>query len=119
VDALLVLAARGQLDTGLLGRLLEKMLRDGLTVANRVAESLRAAAETGAYGTVWAVLEAALPGLLRDTRFKGAAVFLSLAAECVSRCGAKAEITEVVAVAERGGSSQTVTNARLLRDALR
>jgi hypothetical protein len=119
VDALLVLAARGQLDTGLLGRLLDKLLLDGLTVPNRVAESLGAAAETGAYGTVWAVLEAALPGLLGDTRFKGAAVFLSLAAECVSRCGAKAEIAEVVAVAERSGSSQTVTNARLLRDALR
>jgi hypothetical protein len=119
VDALLVLAARGQLDTGLLGRLLEKQLLDGLATANRVADSLRAAAETGAYGTVWAVLEAALPGLLRDTRFKGAAVFLSLAAECVSRCAAKGEIAEVIAVAERGGSSQTVTNARLLRDALR
>ena len=119
VDALLVLAARGQLDTGLLGRLLEKLLRDGLARANRVAESLRTAAETGAYGTVWAVLQAALPGLLRDTRFKGAVVFLSLAAECVSRCSAKGEIAEVVAVAERGGSSQTVKNARLLRDALR
>jgi len=50
---------------------------------------------------------------------RDAAVFLSLAVECVSRCGAKGEIAEVVAVARRGGSSQTVTNARLLRDALR
>jgi len=119
VDALLVLAARGQLDAGLLGRLLDKLLRDGLSTANRVAESLRAAADTGAYATVWAVLEAALPGLLRDTGFKYAAAFLSLAAECASRCGAKAEIAEVTAVAERGGSTQTVKNARLLRDALR
>lgn len=40
---------------------------------NRVAASLRAAAETGAYGTVWAVIEAALPGLLRDTPLREAA----------------------------------------------
>jgi Family of unknown function (DUF6493) len=119
VDALLVLAARGQLDTGLLGRLLEKLLRHGITEPNRVADSLRAAAETGAHGTIWAVLEAALPGLLRGTPARGAAALESLAAECVSRCGAKGEIPEVDAVAERGGSSQTVKNAKLLRDALR
>ncbi len=119
VDALLVLAARGQLNAGLLGRQLETLLRAGMLHANRVAASLRAAAETGAYGTVWAVVEAALPGLLRETPHRDAAVFLSLALECVSRCGAKGEIAEVVAVAGRGGSSQTAKNARLLRDALR
>jgi hypothetical protein len=118
VDALLVLAARGQLDTGLLGRLLETLLRSGAVEANRVAGSLRAAAETGAYGTAWAVLEATLPGLLEDTPVKSAAVFLALAADCVSRCGATGEIAEVTAVAGRGGSSLTVKNARLLRDAL-
>jgi hypothetical protein len=119
VDALLVLAARGQLDAELLGRQLETLLRARMIVANRVAASLRAAAETGAYGTVWTVIEAALPGLLRDTPLRDAAVFLSLAVECVARCGAKGEIAEVVAVAERGGSGQTAKNARLLRDALR
>jgi hypothetical protein len=119
VDALLVLAARGQLDTALLGRQLETLLRARMIVASRVAASLRAAAETGAYGTVWAVIEAALPGLLRDTPLRDAALFLSLAVECVSRCGAKGEIAEVVAVAERGGSGQTAKTARLLRDALR
>ena len=119
VDALLILAARGQLDTGLLGRLLGNLLRYRGPEPNRVADSLRAAAETGAHGTVWAVLEAALPGLLRDTPLRAAATFLSLAAECVSRCGAKGEIAEVVAMAERGGSTQAVKNARLLRDALR
>jgi hypothetical protein len=119
VDTLLVLAARGQLDTGLLGRQLETLLRARMIHANRVAASLRTAAETGAYGTVWAVIEAALPGLLRETPLKEAAVFLSLAVECVSRCEAKGEIAVVVAVAERGGSSQTAKNARSLRDALR
>jgi hypothetical protein len=119
VDALLVLAARGQLDAALLGRQLETLLRGGWIQANRVAASLRAAAETGAYGTVWAVIQVALPGLLRDTPLRDAAVFLALAAECVAHCGAKGEIAEVVTLAERGGSSQTTKNARLLRDALR
>jgi hypothetical protein len=119
VDALLVLTARGQLDSGLLGRLLETLLRARLIEANRVVASLRAAAETGAYGTTWAIIAAALPGLLGGAPVREAAMFLSLATECASRCGAKGEIAEVVALAGRRSSSQTVKNARLLRDALR
>jgi hypothetical protein len=111
--------ARGHLDAELLGRQLAALLRAGTIEANRVAASLRAAAETGAYGTVWAILKATLPGLLRGTPHRNAAAFLSLAAQCVPRCGAKGEIPEVTAAAERGGSSQTAGNARLLREALR
>ncbi|MGH3279971.1 MAG: hypothetical protein ACRDNW_12655 [Trebonia sp.] len=119
VDALLVLAARGQLDAELLGRQLEKLLRDEEVQAGRVAGSLSAAAETGAHGTVWAILKAALPCLLRGTPARGASAFLSIAIDCVPRCGAKGEVAEVAKVAERGGSSQMVKNARLLRDLLR
>ncbi|WP_326719533.1 DUF6493 family protein [Streptomyces sp. NBC_00243] len=119
VDAMLVLAARRQLDAGLLGRQLEALLNNGLPHADKAGGSLRAAAETGAYATVWSVLEAALPGLLRDTPVRGTAALLALAVECASRCAAKGEIAEVTAVAGRSASSQTVKNARLLRDALR
>lgn len=119
VDAMLVLAARRQLDAGLLGRQLEALLNHGLPHADKAGGSLRAAAETGAYATVWSVLEAALPGLLRDTPVRGTAALLALAVECASRCAAKGEIAEVTAVAGRSTSSQTVKNARLLRDALR
>ncbi|MFD5631271.1 DUF6493 family protein [Streptomyces sp. NPDC127072] len=118
VDALLVLAARGQLDTGLLGRQLEALLNHGWPHVGPASDSLRAAAETGAHATVWSVLEAALPGLLRDTSLRGTAQLLALAVECASRCAAKGEIPEVTAVAARGGSSQTVKNAKLLRDTL-
>ncbi|MCW2935547.1 MAG: hypothetical protein JWM19_6509 [Actinomycetia bacterium] len=118
VEAVLVLAARGQLDSGLLGRQLEVLLR-GRAIMNPVCDSLRAAAETGAYATVWSVLEVALPGLLRDTPVQGAAALLALAVECASRCGASTEIAEVTAVARRTGSSLVVKNARLLRDVLR
>ncbi|WP_416960362.1 DUF6493 family protein [Streptomyces sp. Agncl-13] len=119
VDALLVLAARGQLDGGLLGEQIEVLIRAQWLESNRAHDTLRTAADTGAYGTVWSVLSAALPGLLRDTPVRGAGAFLSLGVLCASRCGAKGEIPEVVAVAGRTGSSQSVKNARLLRDALR
>ncbi|MFD3377835.1 MULTISPECIES: DUF6493 family protein [unclassified Streptomyces] len=119
VDAVLVLAARKQLDTDLLGRQLEALLNHGWAFADKASASLRAAAETGAYATVWSVLQAALPGLLGDTPVRGAAAMLALAVECASRCGAKGEIAEVTALADRKGSSQAVKNARLLRDTLR
>ncbi|MEW2572319.1 DUF6493 family protein [Streptomyces sp. NPDC047070] len=119
VDALLVLAAREQLDGGLLGRQLEALLNDGWPGASRAAESLRTAADTGAYATVWSVLAAALPGLLRGTPVRGVGDLLALAVVCVSRCGARGSIAEVTAIADRKGSSQLVRNARSLRDALR
>ncbi|MGW0831597.1 hypothetical protein [Streptomyces prunicolor] len=119
VDALLVLAARGQLDGALLGEQIEVLIRAQWVESNRAHDALRLAADTGAYATVWSVLSAALPGLLRETPVRGAGAFLSLGVTCASHCGAKGEIPEVVAVAERTGSSQLVKNARLLRDMLR
>jgi hypothetical protein len=119
-DALLVLAARRQLDSALLAGQLEVMSRrrHGLN-PNRVTDALRTAADTGAHTTVWSVLEAALPALLRDEPVRGAGAYLALAVECASKCGAEGRIAEVDAVAERAGSSQTVKHARLLRDVLR
>ncbi|MET9563914.1 DUF6493 family protein [Streptomyces tauricus] len=118
VDALLVLAARGQLDTGLLGRQLAEMLRGRWIEANRVTASLRTAAETGAYATVWSVLTTVLPHLLRDPVVRGTGPLLALGVDCASRCAAKGEIPEVTTAAGRTGSSQVVKNARLLRKVL-
>ncbi|GAB3456834.1 DUF6493 family protein [Streptomonospora sediminis] len=118
-DPLLMLAAQGQLDSALLGGLLQAMLRHRESEAKPVTATLHAATETGAHATVWSVLAAALPGLLRGTPVRGAGALLALAAECASRCGATGPIPEVDAVAGRKGSSQTIKNARLLRDALR
>ncbi|MFD5751804.1 DUF6493 family protein [Streptomyces sp. NPDC127033] len=118
VDALLVLAGRGQLSTGLLGRQLAELLHATRIEANRVNASLRAAAGTGAYATVWSVLEAALPRLLGDPLVRGAGALLALGVDCASRCAAKGGIPEVTALAARTGSSQAVKNARLLRDVL-
>ncbi|WP_328491540.1 DUF6493 family protein [Streptomyces sp. NBC_00414] len=118
VDALLVLAARGQLDTDLLGRQLTLMLRGRRIEASRVTASLRSAADTGAYATVWSVLEALLPHLLRDPVVRSAGALLALGVDCASRCAAKGEIPEVTNAAGRTGSSQVVKNARLLREVL-
>ncbi|WAU83298.1 hypothetical protein O1Q96_28595 [Streptomyces sp. Qhu-G9] len=118
VDALLVLAARGQLNTGLLGRQLAEMLRGKRIEANRVTASLRTAADTGAYATVWSLLEALLPHLLRDPVVRSAGALLALGVDCASHCAAKGEIPEVTAAAGRTGSSQVVKNARLLREVL-
>ncbi|MFC5020020.1 DUF7824 domain-containing protein [Streptomyces lienomycini] len=115
VDALLVLAAQGQLDARLFAGQWQALLR----TPARATAVLRAAAETGAWATVWSILEAALPALLRDKAVNGAGAILALAVECAARSGAKGSIPEVDEMAMRKGSSQTMKNARLLRDVLR
>ncbi|MFH9297941.1 DUF6493 family protein [Streptomyces sp. NPDC017520] len=115
VDALLVLAAQGQLDARLFAGQLQALLR----TPTRATAVLRAAAETGAWATVWSILEAALPALLRGKAVNGAGAILALAVECAAHCQAKGSIPEVDEMAARRGSSQTMKNARLLRDVLR
>ncbi len=114
-----MLAAQGQLDGRLLAGQLQALIRNRSSSPKRVVDALRAAAGTGAYATVWSVLEAALPALLRGTPVREAGAFLALAVECASRSAAEGPIPEVEVVAARTGSSQTVKHARLLRDVLR
>jgi hypothetical protein len=64
VDALLVLAARGQLDAERLGDALGRLTAGGSVKPQRLAEGIRTAAATGAYATAWSVLRAALPVVL-------------------------------------------------------
>ncbi|MFC8448086.1 DUF6493 family protein [Kitasatospora sp. NPDC057223] len=118
VDALLVLAARGDLDGALLGRELAELVRVGAVKTNRLAEALRGAADTGAYGTLWSVLAAALPGLLAGEAARGSGELLVIAADCARRSTARGAIAEVTAVAGRGGSSRLVKEARALREVL-
>ncbi|MEV0597188.1 DUF6493 family protein [Nonomuraea cavernae] len=118
VDAVLVLAARGQLDAGLFGCQLAALVHRGGLPANRLAETLRMMADTGAHGVVWSVFEGALPRLLDDKPVHGAGELLALAVECAARCDASGEIAEVTVVAQRTGSSLVVKNARALREVL-
>ncbi|MFE3285287.1 DUF6493 family protein, partial [Streptomyces sp. NPDC059233] len=86
VDALLALAARGELDAVRLGTDLGEQLTLDTVKPNRLADSLRTAAATGACATTWAVLAAALPALLTGTADpRGTGELLEIAAECVEQ----------------------------------
>jgi hypothetical protein len=119
VDAVLILAARGHLDSALLGCQLGLLTRTDWPLTNRLTTTLRVMAETGAYATAYAILRATLPDVLGDEPVRGAGELLQLAVERALRCRATGEITEVTAVADRKGSSQLVKCARALRDTLR
>ncbi|MEU7280064.1 DUF6493 family protein [Streptomyces sp. NPDC045431] len=122
VDAFLVLAARGELDAARLGRDLAELVRIGTVKPNRLADSARTAAATGAYATTWAVLASALPGLVDGGEpVRGLGEILAVAADCVERCGAvsaRVTVPGLDALAARRGSSQLVTQAKRLAQAL-
>ncbi|WP_377272302.1 DUF6493 family protein [Peterkaempfera sp. SMS 1(5)a] len=118
IDALLVLAARGDLDGALLGGQLAELVSLGAVKTNRLSAALGDAARTGAQGTVWSVLAALLPGLLTGEPVRGAADLLAVAGDCARRSRARGALSQVSAVAARGGSSRLVKEARLLRDVL-
>ncbi|MET9882040.1 DUF6493 family protein [Streptomyces sp. NPDC006430] len=120
VDALLLLAARGELDAPRVGRDLAELLVLGTVKPSRLSEAARTAASHGAYATTWAVLAEALPSLLtQGAAARGTGGLLAVAADCVERCGACGPVPAGLAeVAARTGSSQLVTQARRLRAAL-
>src|SRR4030095_2558000 len=64
VDALLILAGRGQLDGVALGREIGVLTMRHALKLTRVIPGLRDAARSGAYADVWAIVAAALPHLL-------------------------------------------------------
>ncbi|CCA54153.1 MULTISPECIES: DUF7824 domain-containing protein [Streptomyces] len=120
VDALLVLASRGDLDARRLGTELAWLVAEGSVKPNRLADALRTAAATGAYGTVWAVLAPALPELLgAEKPVRGLGEVLAVAADCVERCGAGDEVAGLAGVASARGSSQFLVQAKRLLGALR
>ncbi|MFD0267313.1 DUF6493 family protein [Streptomyces sp. NPDC127106] len=116
-EALLVLAARGELDARLLGSELAAMAALGTVKPNRLADAARSAAGAGAYATVWAVLAEALPGLLPSVR--GAGELLAVAADCAERSGAAGPVPpEVAVIAARRDSYRPAREARRLAAAL-
>ncbi|MCB5182934.1 DUF7824 domain-containing protein [Streptomyces antimicrobicus] len=120
VDALLLLAARGELDAPRLGRDLAELLSLGTVKPTRLADALRTAASTGAYATTWAVLAEALPTLLEDpAAHRGTGELLSVAADCVERTGATGPLPPGLAdLATRRGTTQLLTQAARLHTAL-
>ncbi|MFJ3673545.1 DUF6493 family protein [Streptomyces sp. NPDC090106] len=118
VDAMLVLAARGQLDAEGLGRDIAELTGLRRLTLKRVVAALQEAARTGAYAMVWAVLSGALPGLMAGASAPAGGALLTLAADCAERSEARGAIPEIDELAARKGSSQLIKQARRLRAAL-
>ncbi|MGC4859759.1 DUF6493 family protein [Micromonospora sp. DT68] len=119
IDALLQLVARNEFDATQCGQYLGRWQQGSDSRPPEVLDVLSEMARTGAYATVWQILAGALPGLLPEGRRpRRLAALLSLAADCVSRCGATGTLPELDAVADSKASSQTVKQARRLRQCL-
>ncbi|WP_341720945.1 DUF6493 family protein [Micromonospora sp. FIMYZ51] len=119
LDALLTLAAAGQLDPAALGAQLGTLVAGQLVKLSRAVEPLRDAVQAGAPLTVWRLLAAALPAMLTmPTPPRGLPDLLTLATETATATGVRIELPGLAGVAERGGSSRLVTEARRLDQAL-
>jgi hypothetical protein len=117
VDALLVLAGRGQLDGPALGTEIGALVTHGALKLTRIVPGLRDVARSGAYADVWATVAAALPGVLpkeRATPATGLADFIALGVETAEQVHARGPIPGIAACAGRGGSSRLVAEARRL-----
>ncbi|MGW1466537.1 DUF6493 family protein [Streptomyces sp. NPDC002308] len=117
VDALLVRAARGRLDTELLGRELTLLIDRDLVKVNRLADAARSTVAAGAHRTVLRLLTPVLPQLLAYERAPhGLHEILAVAAECAETAGTggAAPPPGLRRLAERGGVSQRVMQAARL-----
>ncbi|MEU8662537.1 hypothetical protein [Actinoplanes philippinensis] len=118
VDALLQADARGELDPQWCGEQIGRWSTWRDEMAD-IVPVLTEVAAAGAYRPVWEVLRAALPALLalpqRPRKLSGV---LLLAADCAVRISATGEVPGLAELAAGPGASQTVKQARRLRQAL-
>ncbi|MFD4675607.1 DUF6493 family protein [Lentzea sp. NPDC058450] len=115
VDALLVLAARGQLDGTALGEVLGTLVERGGVSLSRVVPGLRDVARSGAAAQIWDLLVVALPKVWAHNRV---ADVVELAVELAQGLQPGGRIEGLAEVAARKGSSKTVVQARRLARAL-
>jgi hypothetical protein len=118
VDALALLAARGELDGDLLGRELGALVTGDLIVLRRVVAGLTELSRAGASAAVFAVGRAMLPALLSRPEIRPGTPDLLALTAAADATGARGRVPEVEEVATRGGGSRLVTEARRLVRAL-
>ncbi|MBE1491372.1 DUF6493 family protein [Plantactinospora soyae] len=119
VDALLLLAAAGDLDAATVGRQVGELGAGGVLTLTRCVEPLRDLAMAGARLSAWRLLAAALPALLAAPKPpRGTPDLLTLAAETATATGVRIEVPGLAEVIARRGSSRLVTEARRLAAAL-
>ncbi|MFF0387453.1 hypothetical protein ACFYS8_02030 [Kitasatospora sp. NPDC004615] len=114
VDALLSLAAQGELDAQALGRETGELLRLGAVKPGRLAATCTELADAGAPRLAWTVLAGVLPALLDGRPSSSAAGLLTAAVDCARRAGARGAIAEVARVAASGGRSKLVAEVKVL-----
>ncbi|MEU8423995.1 DUF6493 family protein [Micromonospora sp. NPDC048835] len=119
LDALLLVAAAGELDAPGVGGRLGALAADNQVTLTRAVTPLRDAVAAGARLSVWRLLAAALPPLLAgSTPPRGTPDLLTLAAETAGATGVRIELPGLADVVARGGTSRLVTEARRLHTAL-
>ncbi|MET8833818.1 hypothetical protein ABZV78_07875 [Micromonospora sp. NPDC004540] len=119
LDALLMLAAAGDLDAPAVGAHLGALAADGQVTLTRAAIPLRDAVAAGGRLSTWRLLAGALPALLAaPTPPRGTPDLLTLAAETAGATGVRIEVPGLADVVARGGGSRLVTEARRLASAL-
>ncbi|MFK4041173.1 DUF6493 family protein [Nonomuraea wenchangensis] len=117
-DALLTLAARGEVPAAELAKVVTKLVKGDYVKLNRVVAVLDDATQAGAHEAVWDVVVRLLPGLLpgEGERPRAGLADLLAAGARAARIGrVRADLPEVAAIAARKGSSRMVQEARRLQ----
>ncbi|MFI7708538.1 hypothetical protein [Nonomuraea sp. NPDC049480] len=117
-DALLTLAARGEVPAAELGEVVTTLVGADHLKLNRLVSALDDATQAGAHETVWALIAGALPGVLPvdgERPRAGLADLLAAGARAARIAGVRADLPEVAEIAARKGSSRLVQEARRLR----
>ncbi|MFI6498112.1 DUF6493 family protein [Nonomuraea typhae] len=116
-DAIITLAARGELPGADLGVAVARIVRGGQVKLNRITGVLDEVTAAGAHAEVWAALARALPLLLPGPGEKaraGLGELLKVAVRAAAQAGARGELPGLAELAARKGSSLVVHEARRL-----
>ncbi|RVX41303.1 hypothetical protein EDD27_3811 [Nonomuraea polychroma] len=116
-DALLTLAARGEVPAEELAQAVTTLVTGDVVKLNRVVSALDDATQAGAHEAVWEVVVRLLPGLLPQDGERpraGLADLLAAGARAARIAGVRAKLPEVAMIAARKGSSRLIQEARRL-----
>ncbi|NUW41993.1 DUF7825 domain-containing protein [Nonomuraea rhodomycinica] len=120
-DAIITLAAHGELPAADLGRALGHMIRGEQVKLNRVTGVLDEVTSAGAHAEVWAALAEAIPLLLPGPGEKaraGLGELLKVAVRAAELSEARGDTPRLAELAARKGSSQLLHQARRLYEVI-
>ncbi|MEV0198278.1 DUF6493 family protein [Nonomuraea sp. NPDC050691] len=120
-DAIITLAAYGDLPAADLGRAVGRMVRGEQVKLHRVTGVLDEVTSAGAHAEVWTALKEAIPLLLPGPGEKakaGLGELLKVAVRAAESTGARGDIPRLADLAARKGSSQLLHQARRLYEVI-